>query len=79
MLNLIGIRELRENTAEYVKKIKKGQSFIVLKRSKPLFKIVPLDKKEKEDAKWETVIDFTKFKKNGIPADELLEILSNLD
>lgn len=74
MNNIIGIRELRENTATYVKEIEKGKSFLVLKRSKPLFKITPVDDEEG----WETVIDFTKFRKGGISAEELLERLKNL-
>jgi hypothetical protein len=31
-----------------------------------------------EDEKWETVIDFTKFRKGGIPINELIEILEKL-
>lgn len=70
---MINLKELRGNVAAYAKRVKKGDSFIVMKRSKPLFRISPV-----EEEGWETVIDFTKFRKGGIPASELLEILASL-
>lgn len=57
---IIGLKELRQRMSECAQKVKRGHSFIVVKRSKPLFKIVPLDQD------WEEVIDFTKIKKQGI-------------
>lgn len=74
MDNVIGLKDLRENLGRYEKKIQAGQSFIVMKRSKPIFTIGPVDTEE-----WETVIDFTKFRKNGIPIDELIQRLKRLD
>lgn len=67
MENLIGLKEFRENVESYAKKISEGQAFIVLRKSKPLFKIAPVN----EDG-WEEVIDFTKIKKGGVKIDELL-------
>ena len=69
---IVGLKELRENMEKYASLIKKGKSFIVVKRSKPLFKISSIDE---DDGLWETVIDFTKLKKGGIPAEELLDRL----
>ncbi len=70
MDKIIGLRELRENTESYIKAVeKKGDSFIVVRRSKPVFKIAPLNE---EDEKWETVIDFTKIKKGGVPLEEVM-------
>jgi len=69
---IVGLKELRENMEKYASLIKKGRSFIVVKRSKPLFKISSIDE---DDGLWETVIDFTKFGKSGIPAEELLNRL----
>ncbi len=43
METIIGLKELRENVAFYAKAVSQGQVFIVVKQSKPLFKIVPLD------------------------------------
>ena len=68
----MGLKELRENVDSYIKAIeKKGDSFIVLRRSKPVFKISPLN----EDEEWETAIDFTQIKKGGVPLKELLSRL----
>ena len=72
MKNLIGLKELRENVETYVTQVRQGKSFLVVRRSKPIFKISPPD--EDSDL-WETVIDFTKLKKGGIP---LAGILSRL-
>ena len=69
---IVGLKELRENMEKYASLIKKGRSFIVVKRSKPLFKISSIDE---DDGLWETVIDFTKLRKGGIPAEELLDRL----
>jgi len=72
MEKLVGLKELRENVDIYIKAIeKKGDSFIVLRRSKPVFKISPLN----EDEEWETAIDFTQIKKGGVPLKELLSRL----
>ena len=73
MDNFIGLKELRENLGHYEKKIKAGNSFTVMKRSTPIFTIGPV-----EEGGWETVIDFTKFRKGGILAAKLLEILKDL-
>ncbi|KKW06121.1 MAG: hypothetical protein UY40_C0003G0010 [candidate division CPR1 bacterium GW2011_GWC1_49_13] len=67
-MNIIGLKELRENVDTYITEVKKGKTFLVIKRSKPIFKIIPPD----EEELWETVADFTKISKSGISADELL-------
>jgi len=70
MENIITLKSLRENMLDYAQKIKQGYSFIVLKRSKPLFRISPL-----EEGLWQEVIDFTKVKKGGIDLKDLLKRL----
>lgn len=70
MENIITLKNLREKMVEYCEKIKEGQSFIVFKKSKPVFKISPL-----EAGKWEEVIDFTEIRKGGVDIDELLSKL----
>ena len=67
MEKLIGLKEFRENVEAFTRQINKGQSFIVLKKSKPIFKISPF----KEEG-WEEVIDFTKLKRGGIKIKDLL-------
>ncbi len=71
MENIIGLKELRENVGRYASAIRGGKSFIVVRKSKPLFKIVPVD----EEGVWERVVDFTKIKKGGVTIDELLKAL----
>ena len=71
MENIIGLKELRVNMSKYIKKVAKGSSFIVFKKTKPLFKICPIIK----DEKWEEVIDFTKIKKGGVDIDDVLSRL----
>lgn len=70
MDKLIGLKEFRENVESYTKKINQGQSFVVLKKSKPIFKISPID-----EYGWEEVIDFTKIKKGGVNINELISRL----
>lgn len=70
MENIITLKSLRENMLEYAQKIKQGYSFIVFKRSKPLFRISPL-----EEGLWQEVIDFTEIQKGGIDLKDLLKRL----
>lgn len=69
---IVGLKELRENIESYISKVKEGDSFIVVRKSKPVFKISPLE----EDASlWEPVIDFTRIKKGGVAIADLLSRL----
>jgi len=71
MKKVIGLKEFRTNTDIWIKHVKHGHDLIVLRRSQPIFKIVPMD-----DGEWEEVIDFTKIKKGGV---DIKKILSNFD
>ncbi|MBU3925475.1 hypothetical protein KKB43_00535 [Patescibacteria group bacterium] len=71
MENLIALKDLRLNMEKYATLVKSGKSFIVLKQSKPLFRIIPID----EDNNWEEVVNFTKIKKGGVDIDALLAAL----
>lgn len=70
MENIISVKKLRENLAAYADQIRKGQSFIVFKKSEPLFKLTPV-----EGEVWEEAIDFTKIKKGGVDIKDLLSRL----
>ncbi len=72
MENLIGLKKLRENTNMYIAEVQKGKSFIVVRRSKPVFKLSPPDE---EMEQWERVIDFTTVKKGGISIKDILSRL----
>ena len=68
---IIGLKDLRERMDHYAQKVKQGHSFIVMKRSQPLFTISPVE----NDEQWEQVIDFTKIKKGGVHIDDILSRL----
>lgn len=77
-INTIGLRELRENTKEYISKISKGRSFIVMKKNKPIFKVGPVDVWG-DDGSWEQVADFSVVGERGVPAKDLLKTLEKLN
>jgi prevent-host-death family protein len=70
MNNVVSLKELRTNVAEYAERVQKGESFIIMKRSEPIFRITPVD-----EGQWFEVIDFTKIRKGGIGIGELLSRL----
>lgn len=72
---IIGLKELRENMEKYAAQVQKGRSITVVKRSKPLFKLVPIDD---DDAGWESIIDFNEIRPGGVPAKEVLTVLDKL-
>lgn len=73
MENIIGLKEFRADVPGIVSRIAKGQSFVVIKRSKPVFKMVPVD----EENSWETVIDFTKIKKGGVHIQDIIAAIAH--
>lgn len=77
---IIGLREFRENTAAYIDAIAEGKEFTVVKRSKPIFKLVPVDEWG-DEGNWVTVADFTDKKEfpNGVAAEDFLQALKNLE
>ena len=71
---IIGLKAFRENVDAFAKRVTKGSSFIVVKRSKPIFRVAPL---HEEEEGWETAVDFTKIRKGGVPVEVLLNYLDN--
>jgi len=67
--SIVGLKELRENINTYIGAVKRGRSFIVVRKSKPVFKISSL---AEADELWEPLIDFTKIKKGGVGLSQLL-------
>jgi prevent-host-death family protein len=74
---LIGFKDLRENAEKYISEVKKGKSFTVLRRSKPIFNITPVDEWGDEGI-WETVVDFKKINPNGVPIEDVSRALKSL-
>lgn len=75
--NIVGLKELRENMDSYISGVQKGKSFIVVRRSQPIFQLTPVDIWGDEGT-WETVVDFTKIKKGGVPIDDVIASLKRL-
>lgn len=73
---ILGLKELRENMQKYASRVEQGESFVVVKKSKPLFKISSPDE---DEGLWETVADFTQINKNGVDAKRVLRELSKLN
>lgn len=71
MAKIIGLKEFRTDVSKIAREVARGGSFVVVKRSKPLFRIAPLE----EDSQWEEVADFTKIKKGGINIKDILKRL----
>lgn len=70
---ILGLKELRLNIEKYIKLIQKGHSFLVVRKSNPVFKLEPVDEWGDEGT-WETVVSFRDYSpEGGIPIDELLE------
>lgn len=74
MNNIVGLKDLRENINAYIDQVKKGHSFTIVRRSKPVFNITPPE----EESQWETVVDFTKIKKGGVIIDDVIKAIKKL-
>lgn len=77
MTKVIGLKDLRENTEQYISSVKAGKSFLVVRRSKPIFRVSPVDEWG-DDGVWKTVADFTKLNKKGVPIDKVIASLKRL-
>lgn len=73
--NIIGLKELREDMEKYITRVDRGESFTVVRRSKPVFQLAPVD----DESGWETVVDFTQFRKGGMPVKEVIARLKRLN
>ena len=78
MSKIIGLKELREHTEDYISQVGKGRSFVVVRKSKPVFKLSPVDEWGDEGV-WENVLDFSKMKNGGMPAEDFLKIVKKFN
>ncbi len=76
--NIVGLKELRNNIDVYISRIHNGESFTVVRRSSPVFKVSPVEADESESM-WETIIDLTTIKKNGVSGKDVLKSLKRLN
>jgi len=51
-MTIIGLKELRQNATQIAERAQKGESFTVVKRSKPVFNITPPTDQNEEASKW---------------------------
>ena len=72
----VGLKDLRENMEKYIKRVGKGESLTVMRRSEPVFRITPVD--VDDEAGWKTIIDFTKIRKGGVPAKEVQSAIQKI-
>lgn len=66
--SIVGLKELRKNMENYISRAGKGESFLIIRRSKPVFRISPPE----DEGVWEEVVDFTKIKKGGISIADII-------
>lgn len=76
--HIVGLKELRENMDSYISGVRKGKSFIVVRRSQPIFQLTPVDTWGDEGV-WETAVDLTKIQKGGTPLDTVIASLKRLN
>lgn len=79
MSKIIGLKDLRENTENYIAQVAKGKSFTVVRRSKPVFKLSPPVDEWGDGGVWKTLVDFTKIKKGGVPIEDVIASLKRLN
>ncbi|MEK7170018.1 MAG: type II toxin-antitoxin system prevent-host-death family antitoxin [Patescibacteria group bacterium] len=79
MNTIIGLKELRGNTEHYINAINRGRSFTVVRRSRPIFKVVPVVDEWGDEGHWETMLDLTKGKYRNMSAGELLKRFREID
>ena len=73
--SIIGLKELRENTESYIRRVHRGESIIVVRRSTPLFRLTPIDA---DESGWESVADFTTHDEQGVSARDILATLQHM-
>ena len=76
---IFGLKTLRENMEKYIGEVKRGKSFIVVRRSTPVFKVAPAVDEWGDEGVWETILDLTKGREKLISADKLLAAIKRFN
>lgn len=78
MTHDISIKELRRNLADVADRVEKGESFRVIRRSKPSFFLLKMDS-DLLEPEWESVVDFTEGGKTaGMPIGQAMKIVKKI-
>lgn len=75
MPTIIGLRDLRENTAHYIATIRNGAEYVVMQRSRPVFRISPIQDEWGDGGDWVTLADFSNESGGGVPVQKLIKAL----
>jgi prevent-host-death family protein len=75
---IIGLKDLRENMGAYIRQVERGHSFTVVRRSRPVFKLEPVDEWG-DDGAWETVVDLRKLDSHSVPLRDVIASLKRLN
>ena len=79
MTRYAGVKELRQNMMKYARHVGRGGEVVVLKHNKPLFKMCRVEDPFGDEGEWESVINFTKMRKGGVSAEEILAALKKIE
>ncbi|MCK5015795.1 MAG: type II toxin-antitoxin system Phd/YefM family antitoxin [Candidatus Peribacteraceae bacterium] len=82
MFKDISIKDLRTHLAEFANRVESGESFRVIRRSKPSFYIMKIDDSVDIPTmdQWETVIDFTdNGNSEGVELGDVLTTLRKIN
>jgi prevent-host-death family protein len=74
--SIVGLKELRENIDRFIDRVDNGESFTIVRRSQPVFRLSPVDS---DGLGWESVADFTEIDERGVSARDILRSLKALD
>ncbi len=66
---IVAFKDFRLNALKYLSLLEKGSSFLVVKRSRPAFRLEPVDEV------WEQIGDFSSLSKGGVSGKTLLKAL----
>lgn len=74
----ISIKELRATLSDVADHVERGESYRVIRRSKPLFYIVNINVELSEEG-WDTVVDFTDGgKTTGMPVKDAVRLIKKI-
>lgn len=78
MVKDLSIKELRAQLSDVADRAERGESFRIIRRSKPSFIIMKVNAEVPEEG-WETVVDFTDGgKTKGVPLKVVLKELKKM-